>query len=412
MLAILICCFYSSLPAQVVPSPLTKKIDSDTSQKSLYYLYYKNRLDLIDLAYIVLHKNQSKRLDSTGIKNTNFYVTLAPVIEFTTATGFSPGIAGNVAFLTSIKEKTNTSSILGAIKYTQKKQFLFPVQSSIWRPGNRINFLGDWRYFNYPQDAFGFGGHTELSDKYIIDYKYIRFYESVQKKIGNNWYAGIGYQLDYHWQINEQEVQPPGRITDFQKYGFSTISTSSGIAINLLYDSRENSINPSARSFYANAQLVVDRTFLGASSNWSRIVIDVRKYLKMPLKTVLALWCFSMLNISGDPPYLDLPGTGADTYNNTGRGYEQARFIGQNMVDLEAELRFGITKNGLLGAVIFGNAETVSELGTNRFEVISPAFGIGLRIKFNKFSNTNTCIDFGVGTKGSHGFVGNLGEAF
>ena len=65
-----------------------------------------------------------------------------------------------------------------------------------------------------------------------------------------------------------------------------------------------------------------------------------------------------------------------------------------------------------LGAVIFGNAETVSELGTNRFEVISPAVGIGLRIKFNKFSNTNTCIDFGVGTKGSHGFVGNLGEAF
>lgn len=77
MLVILICFFYSSLPAQVVPDPLTKKIDSDTSQKGLYYLYYKNQLDLIDLAYIVLHKDQSKRLDSTGIKNTNFYVTLA-----------------------------------------------------------------------------------------------------------------------------------------------------------------------------------------------------------------------------------------------------------------------------------------------------------------------------------------------
>jgi hypothetical protein len=51
-------------------------------------------------------------------------------------------------------------------------------------------------------------------------------------------------------------------------------------------------------------------------------------------------------------------------------------------------------------------------LGSNKFEVISPAIGIGLRIKFNKFSNTNAAIDYGIGSKGSKGFVGNLGEVF
>jgi hypothetical protein len=49
---------------------------------------------------------------------------------------------------------------------------------------------------------------------------------------------------------------------------------------------------------------------------------------------------------------------------------------------------------------------------SNRFEVISPGIGIGLRIKFNKFSNTNACIDFGKGRNGSGGFVGNLGDVF
>lgn len=132
----------------------------------------------------------------------------------------------------------------------------------------------------------------------------------------------------------------------------------------------------------------------------------------MPFNTVLALWCYSVFGLSGNPPYLDLPGTGSDTYNNTGRGYEQARFIGKRMIDLEAEIRFKISKNGLLGGVIFGNAESLSELGSNRFEVISPAIGLGLRIKFNKFSNTNAAIDYGVGSKGSKGFVGNLGEVF
>jgi len=116
--------------------------------------------------------------------------------------------------------------------------------------------------------------------------------------------------------------------------------------------------------------------------------------------------------LSGNPPYLDLPGTGTDTYNNTGRAYEQDRFIGKRLVDLEAEFRFGITRNGLIGAVIFCNAASVSEFSSNKFEVIYPGFGMGLRIRFNKFSNTNACLDYGIGTNGSHGLFGNLGEVF
>ena len=132
----------------------------------------------------------------------------------------------------------------------------------------------------------------------------------------------------------------------------------------------------------------------------------------MPHHNVLAFWCYSVFTLSGNPPYLDLTGTGMDNMNNTDRGYEQGRFIGKKMVDLEAEYRFGISKNGLIGAVIFANAASVSELQSNQFAAIQPGVGMGLRIKFNKFSRTNACIDYGVGTRGSRGFVGNLGEVF
>ena len=35
----------------------------------------------------------------------------------------------------------------------------------------------------------------------IVTYKYIRFYEFALKKIKKYIYAGLGYQLDYHWDI-------------------------------------------------------------------------------------------------------------------------------------------------------------------------------------------------------------------
>jgi hypothetical protein len=60
----------------------------------------------------------------------------------------------------------------------------------------------------------------------------------------------------------------------------------------------------------------------------------------------------------------------------------------------------------------FANAGNVCDFGTGRLEVIFPGIGLGLRIKLNKFSNTNTCLDYGVGAKGSRGFFGNLGEVF
>ncbi len=374
-------------------------------------LYYKNQRDLIDISFIILNKNPDTRLDSNGILSKKLRVSAGPILEYTLSTGFTTGVAASGAFLTSTNGRTNVSEVLAAVKFTQKSQFLLPVQSSIWTPSNKFNLVGDWRYLNYPQDTYGFGGYTTLADDYIVTYRYIRFYETVLKKIKKNVYAGIGYQMDYHWGIT-QVNPPPGQVTDFEKYGYSTTSRSSGITLDILYDSRKNSINPDGGSFYCNVNFLQNSTHLGSNSNWNSVLIDIRKYIQMPNHNVLGFWSYNVFTLSGNPPYLDLPGTGTDTYNNTGRGYIYDRFIGKKMVDLETEFRYGITRNGLIGGVVFANAESLSELNSNKFEVISPAVGLGLRIKFNKFSNTNVCIDYAIGTNGSRGFYGNLGEVF
>ena len=406
VLILCIHCFCSEVSAQET----TGSQDSLSLTRQQQKAYFKSQRDVIDVAMILIHKNPDKRLENFGSVSTRLKVSVGPILEYTLATLFTGGLTADGAFVTSSKDQTNTSSILVAVKFTQKHQFLLPIQPSIWLPGNKYFLLGDWRYLYYPQDTYGFGGLTTDADLYTVSYKYVRFYEFVLRKVSGNFYAGLGYQLDHHWEINQMGV-PAGTVTDYTKYGFSNTSTSSGVAVDLLYDSRKNSINPEGGSFYTNLEFLQDVTFLGSNTNWNSFLLDIRKYIKLPHNDVLALWSYTVITLNGNPPYLDLPGTGQDTYNNTGRGYEQGRFIGKKMVDLEAEFRFGITANGLVGGVVFANAESLSELN-NKLEVISPGFGIGLRIKFNKFSNTNACIDYGVGKNGSHGFFGNLGEVF
>jgi hypothetical protein len=101
-----------------------------------------------------------------------------------------------------------------------------------------------------------------------------------------------------------------------------------------------------------------------------------------------------------------------DENTNAGRGYIQGRFRGTQMIYGETEYRYGITRNGLLGGVLFLNMQSFSAGPGTRLESIQPGFGPGLRIKVNKVSRTNICIDYGFGNQGSRGFFINIGELF
>jgi len=100
-----------------------------------------------------------------------------------------------------------------------------------------------------------------------------------------------------------------------------------------------------------------------------------------------------------------------DPYQRSGRGIEQSRYRGQRLCYFETEYRRDITANGLLGFVLFSNVNSVTQPNNNRFVYWHPAGGGGLRIKFNKKSDTNVCIDYGFSKNYSSVRI-NLGEAF
>ena len=318
-------------------------------------------------------------------------------------------MATNLSFYTGKSSNTNLSSISFNPTFSLTHgQILFPIISDVWSKQNKFDLLGDWRYYKYPTYTYGLGGHTKLENADMIDYSYIRVYQEALKQISNSkFYAGVGYNFDYHFGINEQDTG----ITDFKSYnGTAKKTVSSGVLLHTLYDSRKN-INQPGDAFYGSLSYHYNSTLLGSDQNWQSVQLEFKKFIKLS-NNILAFWNLNWFTFGGNPPYFDLPSTGWDSYSNTGRGYIQSRLRGPGMIYLESEYRFGITNNGLFGGVLFANAESVSELNSKRFETILPGYGLGVRIKLNKNSGANLAIDYGFGTQGSKGLFFNVSEVF
>jgi hypothetical protein len=373
--------------------------------------------DMIDFFHS-LSKHKENREPNTITDSTKYHFSIVPAIGYTLSTGFAGVIAANVAFLTVDPANTNISTLNGLVVYTQYHQLTVSILSNIWTRDNKYNIVTDWRYYSYPQDTYGLGGHSSLSNEEDIDYNQFRIHQIVLRKVWPNIYAGVGYFLDYHWNVKQAGL-PDGEVSDATKYGLPAKAISSGPVANLLYDNRKNSINPRG-GFYANILYHPNFKFMGSDSSWQAMIIDIRKYFPFPAnsRNIFAIWNYYWLTLAGKPPYLDLPSTGWDNYNNTGRGYIQGRFRSANMLYLEAEYRFGITRNGLIGGVVFANAQSFSNYNpgnyytSGNFDNVWPGLGVGIRIKVNKHSDTNVAIDYGFGMDGSHGFFVNLGELF
>lgn len=339
-------------------------------------------------------------------------ISIVPTVGYTLSTGFSVGASSVTTFYSDNDHKGNESVINLQAFYDSHNQKTFITQSNIWSKNDQWKFVTDLRATKYPDVTYGLGSKTTTSTAEDIEFNYIRFYQTFLKKVTTNFYAGGGYDLDYHFDISSQGLSN-NAVSTFKRYGQTPSSVSSGFNLGALFDNRTNPVN-SLGGMYANLIYRDNLTAFGSDSQWSSLQLDFRKYFKLSENSnnVLAIWSYTWLVLNGKPPYLDLPSVGNDTYNNTGRGYAIDRFRGRNMLYLEAEYRFAITSNGLIGGVVFSNVESYPRNVTTNINYLLPAGGGGIRIKINKHSNTNLGIDYGIGTDNSHGVFVNLGEVF
>ncbi|TAJ53905.1 MAG: hypothetical protein EPO58_10050 [Chitinophagaceae bacterium] len=384
-------------------------------RKNIFTLaFYKqpgkdSMVDFVDGIYRVFKPGKTRTYNGTAESK---HFTFVPAVEYSLVTRLAVSL--NASLVVPGKRKTdNNSTLSGELKYTQNKQIIGQLVSNLWLKNNRYILNTNWSYARFPQKDFGLGANSELNRFNLLDYHYLKLHQSILKRLAPDLYAGPGLAIDHHWNITDTTtLNKP--LTGFNQYGFTNASTSIGISVNLLYDTRKNLANPVPNSSYVNLIYRNNLTALGSNQHWQGLVIDARKYFAFPKasKNILAFWTYNLLTLRGKPPYLHLPATASDVYNNTGRGYIQGRFRGDKLLFAESEYRFGITENGFLGAVIFANMQSVSEQAGKNIQGLKTGYGAGIRIKLNKHSNTNIALDYGFGQGGSRGLFMNLGEVF
>lgn len=366
--------------------------------------------DLIDIGRKLLKVNPPEQKDSTGQK---VYFSFLPFSTSVPGGGHALITSTTAGFYLGDRSDTHLSRV-NFTPYTNfNKRFGLPIRSYVWLKRNEWVIDGDIRLLKYPHEIWGLGKEHSHRDKITIDYTYLRVYQHALKRVSDGFFIGLGYDLDYRTNIRSKSDISLAEFTGYP-HGTNSSSISSGVSLNFIFDTRANSINTWDGN-YANVQFRVNPTYLGSTTDWESLYMELRRYHKLTdnpdRQNMIAVRSFFWKVFGSEMPYLDLPTLGWDTYNSSGRGLPVSRYRGKTLYYLEGEYRRDITRNGLLGFVAFLNATSVSGPSANLFGNWNLGTGAGARIKFNKNSGTNIAIDYGV-SKGHRGFRLGLGEVF
>ncbi len=317
----------------------------------------------------------------------------------------------NASFYLGDPKVNKLSNILFYPTTNFESRYQFKVFPNLWFGNNNWYVAGKFEFNYMEQKTYGLGANSFEDSLNIIDFNSTKVYIGINRRLFSDFYIGVGYMLDNFYNIEEEwDKSWPSDFSQYE-YGTSSNSLSSGITFNLLYDSRINPINPIG-GFFLNILYLVNSTQIGSDYNWTNLNIDTKKYInfsKVRHRT-LAFWGLYRANW-GELPYLNMPGTALDFTGWTGRGYYRARYIGKHMLYAETEYRFDFTKSGLWGGVLFVNAQSYQEPDSEKFRYVKPAAGLGLRLKFNKYSDSNVTFDLAFGKDSFNWYVA-LNEAF
>lgn len=368
--------------------------------------------DLIDIAKSILNIKPPQSVDSTGQK---IYFSFLPFSTNVPGGGHALITSTTAGFYLGDRKKTYMSKLTFTPYTNFGKRFGLPIRSYVWLKDNTWVIDGDIRLLKYPHETWGIGKEHRGDQQINLDYTYFRLYQHALKRIHGGLFMGIGYDLDYRMNIKSTSETA---LENYTSYPYGTDlkdhTVSSGISVNLIYDTRANSINTWSGN-YANLQFRVNPVFLGSDQNWKSLFIEIRRYHRLTTnpnkQNMIAIRHFFWTVFNTRAPYLDLPNLGWDPYNSSGRGFPVSRFRGKSLYYLETEYRRDITKNGLLGFVAFINFTTVNGPKNSMFADWNIGTGAGARIKFNKNSGTNIGIDYGISTN-HRGVRLTLGEVF
>jgi hypothetical protein len=396
----------------------------------------KNQSDANTYLNSIFGSKKAGTDDTVGKKEKNFFWAILPSAAYNPSVGFAIGATSAAGKYFGDRHNT-ILSVMNAGAYIstnglstlELKHNAF-TSRNIWnlqgtlQVGKTIakdNGLGTGRR-STGDGPFHMNGQVfdDNPNEFPIRYTYLKINERIYRKITDHIYVGAGLSFNFYNNIDDNRKNIPVEDTHNYRYsirkGYNPFNyNANGILVNFQYNSRDQP-NRAFKGVYADFILKANQSWLGSNKNAIQLKTEFRKYWSLSAtdpENVLAFWHWATYTLAGSVPYLELPGTASDAYGRIGRAFIIGRFKGPSFVYNEAEYRFPITRNKLFSGVTFLNIESANnQRDIKLFRYWEPGAGFGLRLLFNKYTRSNMCFDYAVGSYGSRGFFLGLNEVF
>ena len=308
----------------------------------------------------------------------------APVIGAKPSSGALLGVAGNIAFYRGDPATTRISSVVASLTFSTKGQTALTDRFTMFGRDDRWRLEADHR-FQWTSLETAAARHQRRHRRQRA--RRLRLLPAAPHRVLPAAARPLRRRRPAITTITSTSDRTPTRTTTRRRpsgrrrRSCTTASAhglpldaqaSAGPSVDLLWDTRDSFIN-AAHGWLAKASYRTSFDgFLGARLELA--AGESRRAHLPPLSRRAAVTrspagCSPISIVGGVAPYLDLPGTGLDTYGRSARGYSEGQFRGERLAYGEIEYRGTLMRNGLLGMVAFVNATTISNLRAGRASV-------------------------------------------
>lgn len=400
-------------------------------------------LTIPGVAVVGQRTSPSDTTQSTTPTRDHKRLDLFPAISYSPETKLTLGVIG-IAYLDLRKGDADTplSNIDFLAVYTLSKQVLLESRWEVFTRQRRWRSRGELLLQRYPDRNYGIGndaavllaeinsdGSRDTLNYLNFNSNRIKFSPVVLRRLRRHLYIGVQSDMEYLFKYRETPehfeylTADSLQIRDVPVAGFR-----SGIGFQVLYDNRDNVINPLKGTFVE----FNDRHYagwMGSDFNFSYFSLEVRQYFNPWSNHTLALRGMTSLEYTDEQvPLRALSRVGGHKFI---RGFFRGTYQDHHMLSFEAEYRLPFWREGQtfrrwhiwerFGIVGFlGGAQVFHDGAAVRLDRFNLAAGGGLRILLNARSRANIRIDYAVALrndsdgpgKRQSGFYFFLGEAF
>ena len=374
-----------------------------------------------DTAPVPLAVKPAPRASATGKPTKNITILPVPVVFYQAETGLGYGLGGLLSGRFGQDTMVRSSNVRIQYWQTTKKQSLIQFSHTIYTPGEKYYLNGEISGYDQLLYYYGKGNSTASDNESNVSYKLLIVNQRVQKAIAPKLFFGAQYRLTDISQIKADEGAADGggnyfyrdpRLSARERMG----TTVSGLGPVITLDTRDVALG-AAHGDLVDATVMFNGKGLGSDYKFVRYQLDLRHYQSVfSDKTILAMQFLGQFH-SGDVPFRELAGIGANLggtlYDNANllRGIYEQRYRDRQMVMFQAELRqhlfwrFDVAAFAGVGQVANGASDF-------SFNGVKGAGGAGLRFNFIRRDRVNLRLDYAAGAGSKSGILFAIGEAF